>query len=43
LAKDVLSTVRARKIIVDARRLFRPDELAPAIYATIGWTKRNDR
>ena len=43
LAKDVLSTVRSRKIIVDARRLFRPDELAPAIYATIGWTKRNDR
>ena len=43
LAKDVLSTVRARKIIVDARRMFQPDELAPAHYATIGWTKRNDK
>jgi len=40
LAKDVLSSARARKIIVDARRMFRPDELVPAIYSTIGWTKR---
>ncbi len=40
LAKDVLSSARTRKIIVDARRMFQPDELAPAIYSTIGWTKR---
>jgi UDPglucose 6-dehydrogenase/GDP-mannose 6-dehydrogenase len=39
LAKDVLSSARARKIIVDARRMFQPDELAPAVYLTIGWTK----
>jgi UDPglucose 6-dehydrogenase len=43
LAKDALSSARARKIIVDARRMFQPDELTPAIYSTIGWTKRNDK
>jgi UDPglucose 6-dehydrogenase/GDP-mannose 6-dehydrogenase len=43
LAKDALSSARSRKIIVDARRMFRPDELSPAVYLTIGWTKRNDK
>ena len=42
LAKDSLSSARAEKIIVDARRMFQPGELTPAIYSTIGWTKRND-
>ncbi|HSY74971.1 MAG TPA: UDP binding domain-containing protein, partial [Dongiaceae bacterium] len=43
LAKDALSSARARKIIVDARRMFQPDELEPAIYSTIGWTRKNDK
>jgi UDPglucose 6-dehydrogenase len=43
LAKDALSSARARKIIVDARRMFQPDELTPAIYSTIGWTRKNDK
>jgi UDPglucose 6-dehydrogenase len=43
LAKDVLSSARSRKIIVDARRLFQPGELSPALYSTIGWTKRSDK
>jgi len=43
LAKDALSSARSRKIIVDARRMFQPDELAPAVYLTIGWTKRNNK
>jgi UDPglucose 6-dehydrogenase/GDP-mannose 6-dehydrogenase len=40
LAKDGLSSARAGKIIVDARRMFQPDELEPAVYSTIGWTKK---
>jgi hypothetical protein len=40
LAKDGLSSARAGKIIVDARRMFRPDELEPAVYSTIGWTRK---
>lgn len=43
LAKDALSSARARKIIVDARRMFQPAELAPAVYATIGWTEKDDQ
>lgn len=43
LAKDALSSARSRKIIVDARRMFQPDELSPAVYLTIGWTKRNEK
>jgi UDPglucose 6-dehydrogenase/GDP-mannose 6-dehydrogenase len=40
LAKDGLSSTRAGKIIVDARRMFQPGELEPAVYSTIGWTKK---
>ncbi len=43
LAKAPWSAAGARKIIVDARRMFQPDDFAGATYATIGWTGNNEQ